>query len=538
MTVSSVPDVEGDAGSDDATSDYYDSDYPGVGDGPASNWDEAMVKSGVATDVAFYVGLSLASGPDVLEIGAGTGRVTAGLLRAGLNVTAVEPSSAMRRRLERRVASFEPRARIFDDATRAGEARFDSAILALGVLACLPTLDAQLALLRQVRSRLRPGGLLALDVPDAIGLGAPHPSLQPTWVRVHAERRTRYTRVAQRTPVRGDQTIAVVGHYDEQGRPRTPFSLRLRLLFPGELRLALAAAGFSDIELSGDVVPSPVGHGGRLFALAAAGDDARRDASFWEPPPSDLGETALASAAARALHTASTEGSLSDPFAVRLAGARGQACLAEMGGHAIAGAFVARAAWMDERARAGVLGGARSIVSLGAGLCTRSLRLPELAAVETLEIDAEDVLAYKERSMVDFPSPGVRRARLDVRRVDEALALARAARPPRLIVAEGLLSFLEPERARALVRGLVDSLQPGEGLIFDRADARVPTTPALARFLDVRGLHHAPFEVDDLFEGDDSLSARSTHLGAADACVGLPRSALGGSRLYAVTRTR
>jgi SAM-dependent methyltransferase len=55
-------------------------------------------------DLAFYVELARRAKGPVLELGAGTGRVTLALLRAGVQVTAVDRSTAMQARASERVA--------------------------------------------------------------------------------------------------------------------------------------------------------------------------------------------------------------------------------------------------------------------------------------------------------------------------------------------------------------------------------------------------------------------------------------------------
>ena len=46
-------------------------------------------------DLHFYAGVAERTGGRILEVGAGTGRVTAFLARRGLNVTGLEPSARM-----------------------------------------------------------------------------------------------------------------------------------------------------------------------------------------------------------------------------------------------------------------------------------------------------------------------------------------------------------------------------------------------------------------------------------------------------------
>lgn len=68
------------------------------GDRAAPIYDTHLVDPRTGIEVARRLA-GIAPGPDVLEIGVGTGRIALPLARAGLNVTGVEPSAAMLARL-------------------------------------------------------------------------------------------------------------------------------------------------------------------------------------------------------------------------------------------------------------------------------------------------------------------------------------------------------------------------------------------------------------------------------------------------------
>ncbi|HEX7476316.1 MAG TPA: class I SAM-dependent methyltransferase [Polyangiales bacterium] len=62
-------------------------------------------------DVAFYTELARDSGGPVLELGAGTGRITLGIARAGVDVVGLDQSAAMLARAKERIASLPAEAR-------------------------------------------------------------------------------------------------------------------------------------------------------------------------------------------------------------------------------------------------------------------------------------------------------------------------------------------------------------------------------------------------------------------------------------------
>ncbi|MBV9279031.1 MAG: class I SAM-dependent methyltransferase, partial [Chloroflexi bacterium] len=114
-------------------------------------------------DVQFYRNV-VRAGP-VLEVGAGTGRITLPLVEAGLDVWAVDSSRAMLSRAAGRLAD-QPNAHLIE-ATIGEldlEVRFGTAILSLNFLWHLTDLEARLRGLSAVRRHLRDGGTLIVDL--------------------------------------------------------------------------------------------------------------------------------------------------------------------------------------------------------------------------------------------------------------------------------------------------------------------------------------------------------------------------------------
>lgn len=117
-------------------------------------------------DLHFYAGLSERAGGPVLEVGAGTGRVTTFLARRGVDVTGLEPSARM---LERARARAQEQGLTVEfvqsDAQSVRLSRRFALILApFNALMHLYTPAEQLAALENLRAHLEPGGAFAFDL--------------------------------------------------------------------------------------------------------------------------------------------------------------------------------------------------------------------------------------------------------------------------------------------------------------------------------------------------------------------------------------
>jgi len=139
-------------------------------------------------EVALYCELARQGGGPVLELGCGTGRVLAGLVRSGHTALGVDRSAAMLARAETRLRALDPagaRWRLVAADVR-DFALGERARLVLGPLDLLgyfPTVDDQLRMLAAVRQHLYPDGRLALDVafPPGAFLGQPEGVLVHQW---------------------------------------------------------------------------------------------------------------------------------------------------------------------------------------------------------------------------------------------------------------------------------------------------------------------------------------------------------------------
>jgi len=224
-------------------------------------------------DVAFYVELAerVLGGPGrILELGCGTGRVTAALARAGHDVVALDGEPAMLAGLEARRARL-PRsvaARITpvqgDLRDFALGRRFGLVIAAFNVLEHLYTRVEVDVCLRAVGKHLAPDGRFAFDVqlPD------------PSWLARDPGRRWSRTRFTH--PTTGAQTLYTTNHdYDPvsqiaiiriyyqpvAGGDEEVVILSQRKFFPAELEALVAHAGLRMIDRFGDFGGGPLGPG-------------------------------------------------------------------------------------------------------------------------------------------------------------------------------------------------------------------------------------------------------------------------------------
>lgn len=241
---------------------------------PAAYYD-AIIPRSFHGDVEWYLKKAVESGGPVLELGAGTGRITLPIAQAGVRVFALDASEQMLAVLEGklrdcpadvrdRVQSSAGDMRTFDLPER-----FALIIAPFRVFLHNVTDEDRLACLARVRHHLQPGGRFAFNVfhPSLEFMAQHAGALAGTWrwtgtfplpsggfvVRSDA---TRYDTVRQR--------VDTLHHYEEYGADgihvrSSVHALELAYLYPADIRQMLTHAGFTDIHIGG-------GFGGQDFS--------------------------------------------------------------------------------------------------------------------------------------------------------------------------------------------------------------------------------------------------------------------------------
>jgi SAM-dependent methyltransferase len=223
-------------------------------------------------DVTFYRELATKrlGGPGrVLELGAGSGRVTIPLARDGHTVVAVDQSKAMLARLRSRTESLPGSARSRITVVEGelctftvGGPKFPLVIAAFNVLEHLYTRGELAACLARVAAHLAPGGAFAFDVqmPDLAWLVR---DPQKRWAKTRftdpaTGRAMFYSTNHDYDPV--NQIVTIRLYYDPvdgKGGSRI-VKLTQRKYFPAELEALVAAAGFRVVGRFGDFFWAPL----------------------------------------------------------------------------------------------------------------------------------------------------------------------------------------------------------------------------------------------------------------------------------------
>lgn len=206
-------------------------------------------------DLPFYTKLADDYGSPVLELGAGTGRVSAALARAGHEVVALEPAPAMIARGKKRLqdAGLETVTYHQGDmrSLRLGRT-FPLVIAPFNTLMHAYTLADQDATLGTVHEHLEPGGRFAFDLytPNFGELNVLR--LEPEWAHVGGADGDLFL-----LQTHNPDTQTLTSHYfldktDANGLLRRQrFRLTQRYFYRFELERLLAQHGFTQIQLFG-----------------------------------------------------------------------------------------------------------------------------------------------------------------------------------------------------------------------------------------------------------------------------------------------
>ncbi len=215
-------------------------------------------------DVPFWTSLARAAASPVLELGCGTGRVTAPLARAGADVIGVDFSSAMLARARGRLrrSRLRGQARLVRADIRAlpfFDASFDLVIAPYGILQSLLRPRDLGETLRAVHRVMRPGGRLAMELVADL----------PSWKEYAGETRLSGWRQGRRShitlveSVRQDRrrglTIFQQQFVEQRGRTRSSrkFQLAFRTLSVPQMAARLTRAGLHVTARLGDYEGGP-----------------------------------------------------------------------------------------------------------------------------------------------------------------------------------------------------------------------------------------------------------------------------------------
>lgn len=177
-------------------------------------------------------------------------------------------------------------------------------------------------------------------------------------------------------------------------------------------------------------------------------------------PISHVSDTAHWVAVYRAMESERPDALFRDPYARRLAGARGEAIVERMPrGRQWAWPMVVRTAVMDEIIlRAVNRDGVRTVVNMAAGLDARPYRLDLPMKLTWFDVDLPAIQSYKREALAgetpqcqlewipaDLSNPAARR---------DVLSRVAMSPGPGLVITEGLLIYLEHDQVMALARDL------------------------------------------------------------------------------------
>lgn len=177
-------------------------------------------------------------------------------------------------------------------------------------------------------------------------------------------------------------------------------------------------------------------------------------------PIENVSDTARWVAMYRAMETARPDALFRDPYAERLAGAKGREILDGLkNGRRMAWPMIVRTAVLDElildRVRTA---GVDTVINLAAGLDARAWRLELPPALNWFDVDLPAITRYKQEIMRD-ETPRCRYEAIAVDLTsgaarDEVLRQVAGVARSALVVTEGLLVYLTHEQVASLARAL------------------------------------------------------------------------------------
>lgn len=225
-------------------------------------------------DTEWYRAKAQESGGPVLELGAGTGRITLGIAQDGLRVHALDADPAMLERLRQKLGDEPPEVQervqviVGDMRVFTVDERFALIIAPFRAFLHNLTEEDQLSCLGRVREHLRPGGCFAFNVfhPSLEYMAHHTGALAGVWRRTATFSLVDGGYVVRSESTRFDtprQRLDSQHRFEEYGPDgilvRTSVhQLHLAYLYQPDLRRLLSKAGFHSVQISG-------GFDGRAF---------------------------------------------------------------------------------------------------------------------------------------------------------------------------------------------------------------------------------------------------------------------------------
>ena len=224
-------------------------------------------------DIEWYCRKAREYGSPVLELGAGTGRITVPVAQEGLAVHALDAHPGMLDALRRKTSALSREVRESITITEGDMRRFrldrtfSFVIIPFRAFLHNLTTDDQLACLQCVREHLVPGGRLAFNVfhPSLEYMAQHAGPLAGTWRwtasypltdggQILRSEANRYDTVQRRVHSRHRYE-----HYDADGALTRTFlhHLELAYLYPQDLYRLLEKSGFEAVEITGDFNDRP-----------------------------------------------------------------------------------------------------------------------------------------------------------------------------------------------------------------------------------------------------------------------------------------
>jgi SAM-dependent methyltransferase len=213
-------------------------------------------------DVPHYLSLAILADGPVLELGAGTGRLTLPLAQSGIPLHAVDRSAAMLERLRQALAKEPPevkeRVQVIERDWEALEGHYELVLLPFGSLHQAASVEDLTRLLTAAAARLAPGGRLALDAylddPDlyARDPDAEHEVHERSW----RGQRVRCSETARWEPAERRHHVVFRFDFEDGRREQMAFSLRIFRL--DELHEAVRRAGLIVLKEEADYDGTPL----------------------------------------------------------------------------------------------------------------------------------------------------------------------------------------------------------------------------------------------------------------------------------------